>query len=167
MKNNHLRSKVVAVVLIGLLIVIDQAIKIQVDKTMYLGESIPIINNFFYITYLQNTGAAFSILEGSMVFFYLISIVAIGFFIYYFKRINFLTNKLFSIAITLMISGLIGNLLDRIFLKHVRDMFDFIIFGYDFAIFNFADVCLVLGTIMLIIYLIKEDNDGKNKSRNE
>lgn len=102
------------------------------------------------ITYVQNTGAAWSILEGKMLFFYLVSIIAVIAMVLYFKSLK--ENQYLSkIGIVLMISGTLGNFIDRLTLGYVRDFLDFIIFGYDFPIFNIADMCLCFGIGIILL----------------
>ena len=82
------------------------------------------------------------------------------------KDVNFQTKKLYSIAVILLIAGAIGNFIDRMVYKEVIDFIDFIIFGYDFPIFNIADICLVIGMIMFGIDVLLEDVlHGKFKNR--
>ncbi|MEG1066517.1 MAG: signal peptidase II, partial [Erysipelotrichaceae bacterium] len=112
------------------------------------------IKGFFSLTYVRNTGAAWSIMEGNMIFFYIISIVALITMIGFYRNASD-QDKYTKIGITLMISGTIGNLIDRVFLQYVRDFLSFIIFNYDFPVFNVADMalCIGVGFILLQIYL--------------
>lgn len=131
-------------------IVLDQISKWFVASNMQLHDSIELIPNFFSITYAHNTGAAWSILEGKMLFFYCITIVASILLILYFRSLD--ENQFLSkIGIIMMLSGTMGNFIDRIFLQYVRDFLDFIIFGYDFPIFNVADSFLCVGVALLIL----------------
>ncbi len=135
---------------IAIAIVLDQMSKMIVESFMELYDSITLIPNFFKITYVRNTGAAFSMLEGKMIFFYIISIVALVLMFYYLIKAD-KKNYLMRSALILMIAGTIGNFIDRLAFQFVRDFLDFTIFGYDFAIFNVADSFLVIGVIILII----------------
>jgi len=147
----------VIIVIVG--IVIDILTKLSIVNNYDLYESTEIISNFFRITYIQNDGAAWSILEGQMFFFYIITIVAIVFIGYLYKSFDDSFQK-FSIA--LIFAGTIGNFIDRIRLGYVVDFLDFTIFGYDFPVFNVADSCLVVGCALLIISFIKEEKtNGK------
>lgn len=149
------RKIILLLILIGTLLV-DQFTKYLVSSNMNVNESISIIDSFFYITYARNTGAAWSMLEGKMIFFYIITIVALLFMVFFYRTLD--KEDIFSkIGIVLMISGTLGNFIDRIFLKYVRDFLDFIIFGYDFPIFNVADMCLCIGIGCLLLSMYMED----------
>ncbi len=146
--------KIKEVMIIIILFIIDIASKYYVANTMDLYDSITIIDGFFNITYAHNTGAAFSILEGSMIFFYITSILGLIFMAYLFKNSK---TKFEKFAVLLMIAGTLGNLYDRVVYQYVRDFLDFIIFGWDFAIFNFADTFLVCGVGLFIILTLYQE----------
>lgn len=137
---------VLALIMLG----IDQFTKWLVIKNMELYEQIPIIDNFFYLTSHRNSGAAWGILEGQMVFFYIITIIVIVGIIYYMEKYA-RGNPLLAISLALILGGAIGNFIDRLFRKEVVDFLDFIIFKYDYPIFNIADSSLVVGVILIII----------------
>ena len=132
------------------LLLLDQGTKILVEKNLDLLESIEIIEGFFSITYICNTGAAWSILEGKMVFFYVITIIAIIGLCLYFTTLK-QYQILAQIGIAMSLAGAIGNFIDRLAFQYVRDFLDFIIFGYDFPVFNVADSCLCIGIAFIII----------------
>lgn len=142
-------------VLLGvILLFLDQITKYAIAASLELYESITIIPNFFYITYVQNTGAAWSMLEGKMGFFYVIGIVFLIAMVYFYR--NTPKKEWFTrLGIVLMMSGTVGNLIDRFAFQYVRDFLDFIILGYDFPIFNVADIalCVGVGCILLDVYL--------------
>ena len=141
-------------------IVLDQLTKWLVVQHMEQGESIPIIENFFYLTSHRNTGAAWGILAGQMTFFYIITVIVIGFIVYYIHKYA-KDSKWLGFSLALVLGGAIGNFIDRLFRKEVVDFFDFYIFNYNYPIFNIADSCLVIGVIMLMILTIKEDRKQK------
>ena len=141
-------------------VVLDQLTKILISTNMNLYESIPVIDGFFSITYAQNTGAAWSMLEGKMIFFYLISLIALVVMGYFYKESH--DNKLAQFGIVLMIGGTIGNFLDRLRLQYVVDFLDFDLFGYDFPIFNLADSFLCIGVFILIVTILLEERGKKN-----
>ncbi len=146
------------------LTIIDQMIKLIVDKYLMLGESIKIIDNFFYLTYVKNYGAAFSILTGSTLF-----LIGIGFLalllIYYFLINNKKLSKIELITYGFLIAGIIGNLLDRIIRGYVIDYLDFKLIGYNFPIFNLADTFIVLSVIIIMYMTLKEEYNGKNNNK--
>lgn len=145
-----------------LIIILDQIIKFVVIQNMELYSSIIIIKNFFNITYVQNIGAAFSILSGNVVFLSLISlIVLVAIYIYLSKKKSF--NKIQTITYSMLIGGIVGNMIDRIFRGFVIDYLDFSILKYNFPVFNFADICIVVSAIILLIFSIKEENSCDTK----
>lgn len=138
------------ITLSSILLSIDIIIKIIVNNTMKINQSIKIINNFFYLTYVRNTGAAWSILSGKQTFLIIITlIIIISLFIYIKEKKQYTKKEIISYS--LIISGSIGNLIDRIIYNYVIDYLDFNIFNYNFPIFNFADTCIVIGIILLLI----------------
>lgn len=155
-----------------LLSVLDQIIKYLIVSNLNLAEDIEVINNFFYITYIKNSGAAFGILQNGGIIFIILSIVAlIGLirFIIVDKNIT----KLESISYSLVFAGILGNLIDRVFNGYIVDYLDFYIFGYNFPVFNLADMCIVIG-FMIIIYNMfitkgdaNENNNGRGKKRHK
>ncbi|MGT2957517.1 signal peptidase II [Streptococcus bovimastitidis] len=138
----------------SLLIILDQASKWWVVKEIPLREVRPFIPGLFSLTYLQNRGAAFSILQNQQWFFTLMTIAVIGAaIIYYFKSKNMTLLK--EIALLLIISGGIGNFIDRLRLSYVVDMVD--LDFMNFAIFNVADSYLSVGVLLLVIVFWKEE----------
>lgn len=135
------------------LIILDQIIKFKTRLNISLGKEITFIPHILSITYLQNTGAAWSFMQGNSIFFLLVAFIAILIFIYLLYKYQ--TDKLISLGIVLMLTGTIGNLIDRIKFGFVTDMFkvDFI----NFPIFNIADMCLTFGVLILIFQLLTEE----------
>ena len=134
-----------------ILVIIDFVIKIIVDKCMNIYDTIKIIPNFFNIMYVRNTGAAFSIMENSRVLFIVIGIVAIYLIWRFFIKDKQLNNY-YIVIYSMLIAGIIGNMIDRILYGYVIDYLSFNIFGYSFPVFNLADTFIVVSIIMLIIY---------------
>jgi signal peptidase II len=132
---------------------------------MELFKSIKVINNFFYITYVQNEGAAFGIFKNAKWFFILLAVLAVLSIIRYIV----IEKKVYKdeiISYSLLIGGIIGNLIDRIVYGYVIDYADFYIFGYNFPVFNIADACMVIGFILILYNLIvKGDRHEVNNSR--
>ena len=139
-------------------LIIDFISKIIIQNYMTLNSSIPIIKNFFSITYVKNIGAAFSILSGKQLFLIILGIIILIGIIYYVNKDKL--NNLKVIYYSLLIGGIIGNLIDRIIYNSVIDFLDFKIFGYDYPIFNLADTFICIGVILIIIESIIGGKNG-------
>jgi len=127
------------------LIVLDQLTKFLIRLFFIKGQSIALIPNILHITYVQNTGSAFGLFQNTVGILIWFSIIVLGLLFFFYDRIHFIPRAL-------LIAGIIGNLIDRIFLKFVVDFIDFRIWPS----FNVADSCLTIGVIMLIIFIIKK-----------
>ena len=151
-------------VFFALLVGIDQASKYLTLEVLKPIGNVNIIENFFSLTYVENRGAAFGIMQGGKwIFVILTIIVCIACVIYYSKLANENRLKIVRISIVLICSGAEGNMIDRLFRGYVVDMLNFYIFGYDFPIFNFADICVCVGAFLLIIGILFFD---KSKEEN-
>ena len=135
--------------LIMVLVAIDQLVKYWTVQNIALGETI-YHNPIMSLTYLQNDGAAWSMLEGKMWFFYIITIVAVVILSVMIYK-NRHDSKWLTYGLTMVLAGAIGNFVDRLHLKYVIDMFQ--IEFFNFPIFNVADVCITVGVICIFIYL--------------
>ena len=141
----------------------DQLIKYIIIRKLELFQSIPVIDNFFNITYLKNEGAAWSILTGNRLFLITISLVIVFLLYFIFIKDNKL-NKLEQYVYGILYGGIFGNLIDRIFRGSVIDYLDFKIFNYNFPVFNLADICIVISIILLGIIVFRGDkNEVCNK----
>ena len=152
-----MKRKVSILISILLLIALDQAVKWYVVKAIPLGGMRTFIPKVVSLTYLKNSGAAFSMLENQQWFFTIITIVAMGSaFVYLYRHIK--GSIWLLLGLTLIISGGIGNFIDRVRQGFVVDMFhlDFM----NFAIFNVADIYLTVGVGLLLIYLLREESHG-------
>lgn len=141
---------------------IDQFIKLLVTKNMNLLQEITIIPNFFSLYYLKNTGAAFSILGNQTIILILISLICLVVIKNYIKRLKRVKN-LTIISLGMMLGGILGNLFDRILYKSVIDYLSFEFFGYNFPVFNFADIGITVGAMLLVIDLILEEKELRKK----
>ncbi|WP_285754324.1 signal peptidase II [Parageobacillus sp. G301] len=131
-------------------IAIDQWTKWLVVKYMQLGESISIIPNVLYITSHRNRGAAWGILQGQFWLFYLITVIVVIGLVVYIQRLP-RGERLFGIALGLMLGGAIGNFIDRVFRKEVVDFIHTYIGTYSFPVFNIADSALCIGVALVFI----------------
>ncbi|RFE01973.1 signal peptidase II [Streptococcus parauberis] len=137
-----------------LLIVLDQLSKWWIVNNIPLGEMRPFIPGIVSLTYLQNRGAAFSILQEQHWFFAIMTLFVVGgILVYYFKHPEI--SKIKQFALILILAGGLGNFIDRMRLGYVVDMVhtDFM----NFAIFNIADSYLSIGVVLLMLILWKED----------
>lgn len=137
------------------IVVLDQLSKYAAIK--HLKEAIPItiIPNFFRLTYVENYGAAFGILQNRKWFFIIITcavVICLTFFlIKYYYKINFLMR----IGLGMLLGGTIGNFIDRVRFGYVVDFFSFRLFNrYEFPVFNIADIAIVIGTIIILILIL-------------
>jgi signal peptidase II len=141
------------------IIAVDQLTKAVVDRTMTLHDSIPIIDGFFNLTYVRNTGAAFGIFAGSheafrLPFLVIVSLVAIGVIIVMLKRLNEKETGLIT-ALAFILGGAIGNLIDRILYGEVIDFLDFFWSTYHWPAFNIADSCITVGVSITLFFLMR------------
>lgn len=140
-------------IIIGL-VAIDQITKIIARTFLQPRGSIQIIKDFFHFTYVENKGGAWGIFGGNLTLFIVITIISLGAMIFFFKDFNLKADPLYSISLCLLIAGTIGNFIDRIIFKYVTDFLDFYIFGYDFPVFNVADICIVIGVGLLVVKIL-------------
>ena len=144
-------------------VLLDFVVKIIINNNIALYDSINIIPKFFSITYVRNTGAAFSIMENNRVLFIIIAIIAL-ILIYKYLIMNKVIDRYLMISYSMLVGGIIGNMIDRIIYGYVIDYLSFNIFGYNFPIFNLADTFIVISIIMLLLYEVG-GRDARNSSR--
>ena len=142
------------------IVVLDQVTKVYVMETMRLHESIPVVANFFSITYIRNPGAAFGFLSSSsssfrFVFFGLTSIFAVGLLGTILVRMP-KDDWMGRLSVAAILGGAIGNLLDRLRYGEVIDFLDFYINGYHWPAFNIADSAITVGVVFLILHFALE-----------
>lgn len=137
--------------LAALIVFLDQLSKYLTVLYLKPVGTFPIIRNALHLTYVENRGAAFGMLENSRWVFMLVSsvaIVALSVYLIYKKP----QNRLLCVALSFIIGGGIGNMIDRVFLGYVVDMIDFRLIN--FAVFNVADSFVCVGAGLLMLYLI-------------
>ena len=138
-------------VLALLLVLLDQGVKYLVLTKIPLGGHMPFLPHLLELTYVQNTGAAFSILEAHTWLLALVSLVMSALLAWALFKPLF-RHPLGRFFLALVLAGAVGNLIDRAFLRFVTDMFRTLFL--DFPVFNVADICVVLGGIALCVYVI-------------
>ncbi|HRT69331.1 MAG TPA: signal peptidase II [Bacilli bacterium] len=146
------RTMIIGILLIALFIVLDQITKAVAFKYFTLLQTYKCLPGLFRISLVENTGGAWGIFSGKLWFFIIITILSLGIFAYLMKDFDLKENTLYSVCLILIVSGTIGNFIDRIFLGYVRDFltFDFI----SFPSFNFADMCMTIGVILLMFEIL-------------
>ncbi len=149
-------------------LLVDRLIKVIVTFSISFGERVVIIRDFFNLTYVTNDGAAFSILSGNTLLLIVLTIIALVLIVCFYLLDKSTSNKE-KIVIALLIGGILGNLYDRVVYGHVIDYLEFNIFGYNFPIFNFADIVIVVSIFSLCILTFrkKDDNNGEIKSEQQ
>lgn len=152
---------IISIIVIG--VVLDLVTKVFFEN-YYLenGRDIVVIPEFFIFTYLRNTGAAYGMFGESTIMLTIVSIVMIIAFVVY-DIFNHSNNILYLLGFSFVISGAIGNLIDRLFLGYVRDFISIRLFNF---VFNVADIFVTFGVILFMIYfiisIVKESKDKKN-----
>ena len=133
-------------------LLLDQFVKYLVRTNMELGQSIPIISGIFHLTYIENPGAAFGILANRRLLFLLLTIIIVGIMFYlYFQLCQ--KKSLTAFSLGLVISGALGNFIDRFFRGTVTDLFDLRIW----PIFNIADICIGLALLCYLLFFKGEE----------
>jgi signal peptidase II len=148
------------------ILVFDQVTKLYVDANFRLHETVPVIRDFFHLTYVRNKGAAFGILADNAVripFFITVSIVAMLGILWYIKHLRD-DQRLALFSLTLIFSGAFGNLIDRIRLGEVIDFLDVFWQRHHWPAFNVADSAITVGVALLFIEMWREE---RNKSADD
>ena len=156
------KKKIIILVLTIVLLLIDQISKIIITNSLSIGESKNVIDGFFSFNYVQNTGAAWGVLSNGSLILAILSAIFLIFFIKYIVDLKKLS--MFSVFdFSLLLAGIMGNMLDRFIRGFVVDFFDFVVFSYDYPVFNVADIFIVVGIILLLINMFIEGdyNDSK------
>lgn len=133
---------------------------------MHIGESIPVIEGIFHITYIENPRTSFGLFEYNSSFFVIAVLVSVILAILIYKKIIFKKNPFMYIPLTLLLGGAVGNLIDRVRIDgRVIDFIDFRIW----PVFNFADSAIVCGMLVLLIHVLfhapeKEDEEEEEEN---
>ena len=145
-----------------ILIFIDQLVKFLITNNITLNNEVVIIPKFFYLTNVLNTGGAFSILSGNTIILAIVGLTVLFFLIKYLnnRKLSFITN----IAYGILLGGIISNIIDRICLNGVRDYIGIKIFSYNYPIFNIADMGIVIGAILIVLFEYRGEIHG-NRSK--
>ncbi len=141
-------------------LILDQVTKVLVHNLMHLYQSIEIVPNFIHLTYLRNTGAAFGFLAGDrsalkMVFFLLVSGVAIGCIFYLLRNLR-PDRRTETLSLSFILGGAIGNLIDRLRMGEVIDFIDLHWHQVHWPAFNVADSAITIGVILLLFQMLRK-----------
>lgn len=131
----------------AIVIAIDQISKYLVSSMMYTGQSIALINNFLYITYVRNPGAAFGMFPYQTVFFIVITLIVAALILYYYRILSG-DHKWLRFSLALQLGGALGNLIDRVRDGYVVDFINFTVWP---PVFNLADSAIVIGIGIFLI----------------
>jgi signal peptidase II len=159
MKNKYLFLATIAIPLI----VLDQATKLIIVRTMELHSSIPVLKNFFDIVHARNQGAAFGVLRDSSIrlpFLIGVSLFAAVVIVIVFRKLR-PDQKLSAWGLSLVLSGALGNLIDRVRLGEVVDFLSVHWYGHYWPAFNVADSAICIGVGMLVLDMILEEKRKK------
>lgn len=152
------------VFIIIITVLLDQTTKFLIQSNFELNKSYELINNFYYITYYENTGIAFGMFNNLGWIIIVVSMLLLLLLIY--ELTKYYDVRSCALAFSILIGGLIGNLIDRIMFGYVRDFLDFNPFGFNFPIFNISDVCIIVGSIILIISTLELGKSDGKKDKN-
>ncbi len=131
------------------IVFLDQGTKYMVQNGMALGESWPVVENIFHITYSKNPGAAFGILAYQTTFFVIVTIILLVIIMFLFIKLDARFYQV-KIALALQFGGAVGNLIDRVRIGYVTDFIDF----QFWPILNVADTAIVIGVGLLVLWLL-------------
>lgn len=136
------------------IIIFDQLTKRLVASMMELGQSVTLINNFLYLTYVRNPGAAFGMFPYQTAFFIAITLVVAVLILYYYRYLSE-DHRWMRLGLSLQLGGALGNLIDRVTVAYVIDFINFIVWP---PVFNLADAAIVLGIGIFLVAFWRDLN---------
>lgn len=148
-------TKYIALAFSAVLVGVDQLLKAHMVEILPQNGRIEVVRGLFYLTYVENRGAAFGILQNLTGLLSLITAVVLMAALYYLLS-GKVKSKFMIWSLSLVIAGGVGNLIDRVYRGYVVDYLDFsALFG--FPVFNFADCCVVVGTVLILCGIVWSD----------
>lgn len=148
----------------GVITVVDFFVKRWTDAHLQKIGTLPIIENVFHLTYVENRGMAFGMLQNQRYFFILTTIaVLVAIVVFMIKSCK--SNRFLKTGLSFVLGGAAGNLIDRAWLGYVIDLFDFRLIN--FPVFNVADIFVCLGAFFVIMYFLIYDDNKKDCEKNE
>ena len=160
-KNKAGKIMILSIVIVLLLIFLDQASKLYIVNNFVEGQSYPLLSEFFHITYVKNRGVAFGILQNKLFLITFVGIVAVIIIGYYIFKSVKEQDWIVRIGYIFIMSGAVGNILDRIYRGYVVDFIDFR--GIWSFVFNIADVWINIGVVFLLIQFAIEERKREEK----
>lgn len=159
---------ILLIAIAGLVLLLDQLTKLYIVSRFSLYESVTIIEDFFHITYIRNPGAAFGIFAGSVAafripFFLTISFIAVVGMLFFYKTV---TENLLRIALSLILGGALGNMIDRARLGEVIDFIDVHWYSNHWPAFNVADSAITIGVGLMILDMVIKGRSAKSQAPN-
>ena len=162
------------IIIVLLAVALDQAVKAFAAGwlTTLPNNSYPLLEGVFHLTYVENRGAAFGMLQTARWFFIVVTIAACCAIVYWLIKNHKTLHTMMRVSLALILAGALGNLIDRVLLSYVRDMFSFVLIN--FAVFNVADSAVTVGTVVLVldvlffkgkVYLQDEPKDKKGEAK--
>jgi len=136
---------------IFIIAILDQTAKLFAAGLLPSVKTIPVIEDVFHLTYVENTGAGFGVFSGYTWILTALTVLVILAVVIY-MTVKRPKNKIFVTALTFMMGGAVGNVVDRIRLGYVIDFFDFRLIN--FPVFNVADCFITVGAVLFVIYVI-------------
>ncbi|MCJ7662783.1 MAG: signal peptidase II [Desulfobacterales bacterium] len=157
----------ILLIVLVILLALDQASKLLIERHFPLYQARQVIPGFFAITHVQNRGAAFGLLAnlpGSGILFVVISLIAIAFIIAYFRSIK--AEEVWTpLCLALVLTGAMGNLIDRFRLGGVVDFLDVYYKGWHWPAFNVADASITIGVLLLALKILWGEKKEAGKER--
>jgi len=144
-------------IIVAAILLLDQAAKFLISKYLSLGQSLPVIKGVLRLTLVHNRGAAFGLFKGGGVFFILVAVVVAALVYSNLKKQGWHKISLNSVALSLILAGALGNLIDRARFGYVIDFLDFIIW----PVFNVADSVVTVGAILLTYSMLVSNKNNK------
>ncbi len=160
------KKYIILLATVAAVVPLDFATKAYISSTMFLHESFAVISGFFNITYVRNPGAAFSFLADAppvfrLYFFVTVTVFAMALIVYHIVRTKY-EEPLMTFGLSLILSGALGNLIDRVRSGEVIDFIDVYIKSYHWPAFNVADSAITVGAFLLLLEVFrgKKKQDG-------
>jgi len=149
---------------IALTVAIDRLIKVWAMKALTVVDTIPLLEGVFHLTYVENRGAAFGMMQGQFTFFYIATAV-LTLALIWVLFIKDSQHGLPGLALALLFGGALGNFYDRAVYGYVVDMFDFRLIN--FAVFNFADAAICVGVFAWALFVFIKDFQNEKAKKEQ